>query len=312
MTNSIAKWIVRRMLKLRVWLGVTSADLTQMLAREKGITVEESSVRKVLKKAGYKYLPRSKKPKYNKVQREERLKFAKKYHAKSQKAIAESIHMFIDGVVFTIPPKDPTARENYCRSDVIKVWRRPDEHHLPELAGHDSYSKQVPSNRMVPLWGGLSAGGFGDVLWHDSRKTDEDEWSGVVRKGMLTTALKAVNPGKKNGEWKILCDNESFLRTDKSRKAYSRFGITLIKLPARSPDLNPVEKMWGWARKELRTRDLKDMVDGVPVLGQAMYRSRIKAVLRSRSAQDVAKNFATNFRTVCKRVVKAKGAGVKG
>jgi hypothetical protein len=312
MSKSLCKWVLARMLKLRVDLCVTSKDLTQLLAREKGIAVDESTVRKVLKKAGYKYLPRTRKPKYSREQKRERHNFAKKYERKSQAELAATIHMYMDGVVFTIPPKDPTARENYCKSDISKVWRRPGEYDLPELTGYDPYSRQVPANRLVPLWGGLSAGGFAAVLWHEQRKTDGEEWSASVRKGSLFSALKAVNRGKTSGPWKVLCDNEAFLRAAPAMSAYRRYGISLLKLPARSPDLNPVEKMWGWVRKQLRDRDMRDMIAGVPVLPKTMYRARIKMLLQSQQAQNVAKNLATNFRTVCKRVVKAKGAAVKG
>ena len=230
----------------------------------------------------------------------------------SQKKIADELHMFMDGVVFVVPPNDLTERQNYCRSDIRKVWRRPDEHDLPELAGFDKYVRQVPANRILPLWGGLSSGGFAPVLWHGERKTNEDEWSQAVRKGNLVSALKAINPGRRSGPWNVLCDNESFLRTSMSMKAYRRPNISLVCMPARSPDFNPVGKMWGWVRKQLRTRDLSDLAKGALVPEKVMYRERVKKLLRTQKAQRVAKNFSTNFRTVCKRVVKAKGAAVKG
>ena len=128
----------------------------------------------------------------------------------------------------------------------------------------------------------------------------------------MINALKAVNLGKRSGPWKIISDNERFLRAEGSKTAYRRFAIELIEMPPRSPDLNPVEKMWGWVRKELRARDLRDFAEGVPVLGKVAYRDRIKRLLRSSRAQAVAKNIAKNFRTVCKRVVKAKGVAVRG
>ena len=73
-----------------------------------------------------------KKTKYNKQQRLVRFDFAKKY-------VDKEIDMFMDGVVFTTPPTDPIARENYCKSDMSKTWRKPSEHSLPELAGFDRY-----------------------------------------------------------------------------------------------------------------------------------------------------------------------------
>ena len=305
LTKGVATWVVRRMLKLRKSMDVTSTDLAQVLAKEKGVEVEASSIRKLLKSRGYRYLARSKKPKYNKDEKLKRYNFAVGNKD-------EEIDMFMDGVVFTVPPADPTKRENYCKADIRKVWRRPDEYDLPELAGYDRYAKQVPPNRIVPLWGGLAAGGFSEVLWHEERKTNEDEWSAAVRNGNLGSALRSINGRKKRRPWKVLCDNESFLRTKKSLQALRRPNVTLIELPPRSPDLNPVEKMWGWMRKQLRVRDLRDLSGGAPVLGKTVYRERIKRLLRSRKAQLVAKRFAANFRTVCMRVIKAEGAAVKG
>ena len=312
LTKQLCKWIVARMVSLRRKMEIHSTGLQALLAKEKHIIAHDSSIRKVLKQAGYKYLPRGKKPKYNAQQKQTRAAFAEKYANKSQRQIDEAIHFFMDGVVFTVPPKGQTERENYCRSDIRKVWRRPDEHDLEDLAGYDKYVKQAPHNRIVPMWGGVSSGGFASVLWHTDRKTNDNEWSNAVNDRCLIGALQAINLGKKGGPWKIITDNESFLRTDESKKAYRRFAIDLITMPPRSPDLNPAEKMWGWVRKELRARDLRDFSAGVPVLGKAAYRDRIKRLLRSSRAQAVAKNIARNFRTACKKVAKAGGAAVRG
>ena len=73
----------------------------------------------------------------------------------------------------------------------------------------------------------------------------------IGRAGTLVAACKRVRPGKNRGPWKVLCDNESFLRAVPSMAAYRRKNIEFIKLPTKSPDFNPVEKMWGWARKKL-------------------------------------------------------------
>ena len=97
------------------------------------------------------------------------------------------------------------------------------------------------------------------VLQHLSRKVDADEWASAVEKGFLERALKTANPGKSSGPWKILCDNESFLRAPASRKAYRACGVSLWKLPAKSPDLNSVEKYWSWLRRRMRAMDLADL-----------------------------------------------------
>jgi len=55
----------------------------------------------------------------------------------------------------------------------------------------------------------------------------------------------------------VLCDNESFLEHDTSIKAYRKPRILLLHIPPKSPDLNPVEKFWGWVRKRLHKMDHK-------------------------------------------------------
>ena len=149
-------------------------------------------------------------------------------------------------------------------------------------------------------------------MWHESRKTDSEEWSAVVRAGKLVAACKRVRPGKHRGPWKVLCDNESFLRAEASMAAYRRMNIELIKLPAKSPDLNPVEKMWGWARKKLRKRDLVDLSAGRRILGKTAYRHRIRTLLNSAAAQRVATKFFKRLHKTAQLVSAAKGAAVKG
>ena len=311
-TDDLAKWLVKKMKKLRVDTDCTSADLQRCLAKEKNVIVEESTVRRVLNNAGFYYLARETKPRYDLAQRQSRVTFSKIFWECDPETQAEEANICLDGVVFTKPPAGGVQRENYIHSDTPKVWRGKDEQQLPELAGYDRYQKQVPPARMIPIWGGVGPGGFATVLWHDERKTDNVEWSAAVRAGSLTQALRAVNPQKKTGPWKVLCDNESFLEHATSKAAYRRARVTLLHIPAGSPDLNPVEKFWGWTRKRLHKMDLADLRAGRPVPGKTAYKQRVRRLLSSAIAQQKAKNFYGNLRTVSARIVKAKGHAVKG
>ena len=88
--------------------------------------------------------------------------------------------------------------------------------------------------------------------------------------------------------------------------------MELSKLPAKSPDLNPVEKFWAWLRKKLRALDLKDAVSKRAVLGKTAYRERVRRVLKSQKARTVAKNCALGLRKVCKQVVQSGGIATRG
>ena len=54
--------------------------------------------------------------------------------------------------------------------------------------------------------------------------------------------------------------------------------------------------------------DLADALKGRPVLGKTAYIERVRRVLRTKKAQDVAKSQANSLRKVCQAVVQKKGA----
>ena len=83
--------------------------------------------------------------------------------------------------------------------------------------------------------------------------------------------------------------------------------IMLMKLPPRPPDLNPVERFWGWLRKALLRMDLTDLQEKRPVPGKLAYKERIRRLLKTKRAQTAAANYARSWHGVCKLGVKNKG-----
>ena len=218
----------------------------------------------------------------------------------------------MDGVILGMPPADPTERANHCRAAETYMWRKAGESAAPDLSGGSKYGRQIPLNRAVGLWGGISGGGFAEVFFHNTKKVNTKEWVCALQAGALTTAIKSLSPVKPHGPWHVLCDNESFLTAKDASREYLRSNVILWQIPARSPDLNPVEKFWGWLRKQLQRRDLADMVSRRPVLGKHAYRARIRAVCRSARARRVAKNLAGGLKKVCREVLDKKGAATRG
>ena len=135
-----------------------------------------------------------------------------------------------------------------------------------------------------------------------------EEWSKAVREGKVTSALRFLNPKTKTGPWTILCDGEGFLRAKVSLAAYRAKKITLWDVPAKSPDMNPIELYWGWIRRKLRLMDLADLRLKRRPLGKSAYIIRVKNVMKTEKSQTVAKNFARRFRTACQQVLKRGGA----
>ena len=113
---------------------------------------------------------------------------------------------------------------------------------------------------------------------------------------------------KANGPYHVICDSESFLRAKVCNNAHKAVKVKLWSIPAKSPDLNPVERFWAWLRRRLRTLDLRDAVAGRPVLGKIAYKARVRAVCRTKKAQEVAASQAKLMKRVCNLVLKKKGA----
>ena len=192
------------------------------------------------------------------------------------------------------------------------MWRKRSEAACPDLAGDDPYVDQVPLSRAIPLWGGVSAGGFAEVLIHETKKLNGTEWAEAVDSGRLRDAIKSLRPIEPNGPWKAISDNERFLRTALAGAAHRRAGVKLWRIPAKSPDLNPAEKYWSWLRWKLRALDLADALKKRPVLSKMAYKARVRSVCRSKRSQAVASACAIGLKKVCKEVIKKKGAATRG
>ena len=312
LTPALQKWLVARLLVLRKNIVCTASVLQRELARMKGVKVEVSSIRKVLKGRGFRWLPRAQKPKYSGPEMASRSAFAKRVVRMTPEQLREKLCLAMDGVVLSMPPKEETARWNHCHTGDANIWRQPGEAAQPELAGRDHYTKQVPIARAVPMWGGVSEGGFSIVVIHEQKKLSTPEWVRAVHAGKLKSAITDLQPVSRRGPWSVLCDNESFLTTDLSLTAYERCGVTLWQIPARSPDLNPVEKFWSWLRRRLRQLDLADLVAKRAPLGRTAWIRRMENVCKSQRACRVAAKCAGGLRKVCKEIIKKQGAASRG
>ena len=205
------------------------------------------------------------------------------------------------------------SRENFCKTGDNYVWRKPQERGLPELEGWDKYSKQAPNSRIIPLWAGIGKDGVAAIHWHDERKTNGVDWAQIGNADQLNVSLQKTNRGRHRGAWKVLCVNESCLRAPPCLKAYRKYRVKLLKLPAKSPDLNPIEQFWAWLRNRLRKMDLNGFVKKRVALGKMAYKARVRAVLNSTTAKIIASRCYYNLqKKMAVEVVKNKGGPSRG
>ena len=311
LTPRVKKFVLKRLLQQRRRFICTSSTLQADVYKELGVTVHTSAIRRFLRAQGFHWLPRAQKRKYHKDARRMRRAWAGRLRRMSLRKLREHITFAMDGVVLTVPPQDATQRHNFCFHGETHMYRKTSEAAHPDLAGDDPYSHQVPLARAVPLWGAISPSGFCELAYHRKKKLDTDEWMKVLASGKMRVAIAKLQPSKPRGPWRILCDNETFIKAKPVKKWYLKKNISLLQIPPRSPDLNPIESFWGWLRQRLRRMDLSDLRAGRPALGKVAYKRRVRAVLRSRKAQDVAQAKFNALKKVCAEVCRKQGAAAR-
>ena len=70
----------------------------------------------------------------------------------------------------------------------------------------------------------------------------------------------------------VVMDNLSPHKSDPTLALITAVGAQVIFLPAYSPDLNPIEKMWSKVKGLLRTAEARTPADLVQAIGQALAR----------------------------------------
>lgn len=312
LTADVQRYLLNSLKQRRLQEQCTCFTLQAALARAKGVTLEESTIRKFIMDKGYRWLPTVQKRLYTAAQKRQRLDFAERVIRLGRAGLHRKFAFAMDGCVLTMPPKDATDRLNFLREHQTHIWRLKSEHLDARLGGQDPFAKQTRLDRAIPLWGGLSPGGFATVCIHSKKKLTTAEWVAAMQAGKLVNAIKRLGPTQPDGPWHVLCDNERFLLAPESRAQYRKDKVRLWQIPPKSPDLNPIERFWSYLRRRLRRLDLADASKRKQPLGKMAYKARVRSVVQSTSAQRVAKNIAKGFYKICQEVVHKRGAASSG
>ena len=114
LTPSVTAWLLRKLLAMRKKGVCASKTLQLALAQEKGVVVDDSTIRKCLKESGYRWELRSQKRKYSKEDMAVRERFAKRIVRMPKADVRKELGLAIDGVVLEMPPEGDVDRWNHC------------------------------------------------------------------------------------------------------------------------------------------------------------------------------------------------------
>lgn len=256
---------------------VTSRQLQVELA-ESGVHVHTSTISRHLTTAGLSARTPRKKPLLTRKHREARLKYAKTNIEKPQD--------FWNNVLWT----DETKIELFGHMDSRYVWRTPntayEEKNLVATVKHGGGS--------IFLWGCFAASGTGRLENIDGIMNSQ-----LYQEILGRNVAPSVKQLKLKRSWVFQQDNDP-KHTSKSTKSWmEKKKYKLLDWPSQSPDLNPIEMLWGDLKRRVHTRRPKNLdqlrkycqeewkkipVERCKRLVEG-YKRRLKAVIAVKGAQ---------------------------
>ena len=216
----------------------------------------------------------------SKDQLEKRKAWVDTYISRTPAWWEEHLHMVLDGVTLTMAPKPLDSREKHAAQRITSMWLTKGESLDNDLHTFNRYGVQLGTK--VPLWGGFSGnGGLALRLWTPKPKMNTEEWTALIP-SVRDAIAEAYGENMPRRPW-VWHDNERFLV--KSEAAYKQNGLQLHRFPPNSGDLNPVETVWAWLRKDLATREHADIQAG-RYLNVQQFKKRCAQILHTYTQPD--------------------------
>ena len=208
---------------------------------------------RILNEAGYKKLAPRKKGLLSNKDRRIRKKFAREaLKLYDDEFWSNDVAFYLDGVSF-VHKFNPFIEASRPRG---RVWRKPSEGLRYTTTG----SKDLPGGRRVHFMVAIT-NNQGVILAEPYEKMTGEYFADFVRRKLPRAFIDARIGSRKFRAAKLfVMDNDPSQNSKAAREAIDEIRATLVKIPARSPDLNPIENIFHNVKRELHHQALDNRI----------------------------------------------------
>ena len=271
--------------RLKVFAGV-SADIL------------DETVRRVLRANGFKYAHSRKKGVLSRKDLEIRLKFAKKVRKRLNPSVwTKGVSFYLDGVGFThkYNPHDQSLAPR------TMAWRKPSDGLCFSQTAKGSHEGS----------GGRTAH-FVVAIAYNKGVILAEQYEGHLNGQKFADFVREQFPklfeNSSNKTGKLFLQNgDPGQNSRKAQQAISAVGAKKFTIPARSPDLNPIENIFHNIKRQLQDDVLNQQITKETF---SQFCARVKATLLNYSPEIINRTITSMDRRI-DMVIKSKGQSIK-